>query len=189
MFLYRILIALVDWQSPLTVIITLISMEPLLNQNIMYMFNHSTVVRSMLIWYNSQWEWLIMYTNIVKQIFKDICNITNISISNYFYKYCCSFTFMHLANAFIQSNLQVNSGYNFFVSMCSLGIEPTTFCAANAMLYHWADFLCTTFRLSIHQRILKKCTNIKQHNKEQDYTSEIVVICIYEFISQITLIN
>ncbi len=22
--------------------------------------------------------------------------------------------------------------------MCSLGIEPTTFCAANAMLYHWA---------------------------------------------------
>ncbi len=22
--------------------------------------------------------------------------------------------------------------------MCSLGIEPTTFCAGNAMLYHWA---------------------------------------------------
>ncbi len=22
--------------------------------------------------------------------------------------------------------------------MCSLGIEPTTFCAANTMLYHWA---------------------------------------------------
>ncbi len=22
--------------------------------------------------------------------------------------------------------------------MCSLGIEPTTFCAADAMLYHWA---------------------------------------------------
>ncbi len=22
--------------------------------------------------------------------------------------------------------------------VCSLGIEPTTFCAANAMLYHWA---------------------------------------------------
>ncbi len=30
------------------------------------------------------------------------------------------------------------SGYTCFVSMCSLGIEPTTFCAANAMLYHWA---------------------------------------------------
>ncbi len=25
-----------------------------------------------------------------------------------------------------------------FISMCSLGIEPTTFCAADAMLYHWA---------------------------------------------------
>ncbi len=29
---------------------------------------------------------------------------------------------MHLADAFIQSD----SGYIFFVSMCSLGIEPTT---------------------------------------------------------------
>ncbi len=36
---------------------------------------------------------------------------------------------MHLADAFIQS-------YNFFYQyLCSLGIEPTTFCAANAMLY------------------------------------------------------
>ncbi len=27
----------------------------------------------------------------------------------------------------------------FFISMCvPLGIEPTTFCAGNAMLYHWA---------------------------------------------------
>ncbi len=31
-----------------------------------------------------------------------------------------------------------------FLSVCSLGIEPTTFCAANAMLYHWA------FRNSLH---------------------------------------
>ncbi len=31
------------------------------------------------------------------------------------------------------------SGYNFFYPyVCSLVIEPTTFCAANAMLYHWA---------------------------------------------------
>ncbi len=28
--------------------------------------------------------------------------------------------------------------YIFCQYMCSLGIEPTTFCAANAMLYHWA---------------------------------------------------
>ncbi len=34
--------------------------------------------------------------------------------------------------------LTVHSGYTFFISMCSLGIEPTTFCAANTMLYHWA---------------------------------------------------
>ncbi len=40
-----------------------------------------------------------------------------------------TFTFMHLADAFIQSDL--HSGY-----ACSLGIEPTTFCAANTMLYH-----------------------------------------------------
>ncbi len=35
---------------------------------------------------------------------------------------------MHLADAFIQSDLQY-SGYTLFVSMyvCSLGIEPTTF--------------------------------------------------------------
>ncbi len=28
--------------------------------------------------------------------------------------------------------------YIFCQYVCSLGIEPTTFCAANAMLYHWA---------------------------------------------------
>ncbi len=32
-----------------------------------------------------------------------------------------------------------HSGYTLFHQyVCSLGIEPTTFCAANAMLYHWA---------------------------------------------------
>ncbi len=44
---------------------------------------------------------------------------------------------MHLADAFIQSDLQLHSGYTFSL-VCSLGIEPTTFCAADAMLYHWA---------------------------------------------------
>ncbi len=33
----------------------------------------------------------------------------------------------------------MHSGYTFFHQyVCSLGIEPSTFCAANAMLYHWA---------------------------------------------------
>ncbi len=49
-----------------------------------------------------------------------------------------TFTFMRLADAFIQSDLQLHSGYTFLISMCSLGIKPTTFCAADAMLYHWA---------------------------------------------------
>ncbi len=34
---------------------------------------------------------------------------------------------MHLADAFIQSDLQGIQIICFFVSMCSLGIEPTTF--------------------------------------------------------------
>ncbi len=45
---------------------------------------------------------------------------------------------MHLAAAFIQRDLQLHSGYTFFCQYDSLGIEPTTFSAANAMLYHWA---------------------------------------------------
>ncbi len=45
---------------------------------------------------------------------------------------------MHLADAFIQSDLQCIQAINFLQYVCSLGIEPTTFCAVNAMLYHWA---------------------------------------------------
>ncbi len=45
---------------------------------------------------------------------------------------------MHLADAFIQSDLQYIQVMHFYQYMCSLGIEPTTFCAANIMLYHWA---------------------------------------------------
>ncbi len=43
----------------------------------------------------------------------------------------CLFFLCILADAFIQSDL-VQSGYTFFVSMCSLGIEHNL-CAANAM--------------------------------------------------------
>ncbi len=51
-----------------------------------------------------------------------------------------TFTFMHLADAFIQSDLQCIQAIHFFYYqyVCSLGIEPMTFCAANAMLYHRA---------------------------------------------------
>ncbi len=34
---------------------------------------------------------------------------------------------MHLADAFIQSDLQYIQAINFFLYVCSLGIEPTTF--------------------------------------------------------------
>ncbi len=47
-----------------------------------------------------------------------------------------SFTFMHLADAFIQSDLQCIQVIHFCQYLCSLGIEPTTFCAADAMLYN-----------------------------------------------------
>ncbi len=39
---------------------------------------------------------------------------------------------MHLAT---YSKLML---YTYYQYVCSLGIEPRTFCAANAMLYHWA---------------------------------------------------
>ncbi len=46
---------------------------------------------------------------------------------------------MHLEDAFIQSDLQLHSGYTFFNQyVCSLGIKPTTFSATDTMLYHWA---------------------------------------------------
>ncbi len=53
-----------------------------------------------------------------------------------FYTILYTFTFMHLPDAFIQSDLQWIQIIHF-LSVCVLGIKPTTF-AANAMLYHWA---------------------------------------------------
>ncbi len=44
------------------------------------------------------------------------------------------FTFTYLAEA-TYSAFRL---YIFYQYVCSLGIEPITFCAANAMLYHWA---------------------------------------------------
>ncbi len=72
---------------------------------------------------------------------------------------------MHLADAFIQSDLL--SGYTFFfffISMCSLGIEPTTFCAANAMLYHWATnmYNCT------HNWFPAVCMYVCMYNQKEN---------------------
>ncbi len=48
-------------------------------------------------------------------------------------------TFMHLADAFIQTFI-FTGAFRLYISLyvCSLGIEPRTFSAANAMLYNWA---------------------------------------------------
>ncbi len=56
----------------------------------------------------------------------------------------CWFTF---SRRFYPKRLTVHSGYTFFVSMyvCSLGIESTTFSAANALLYPWGFMAQETF--------------------------------------------
>ncbi len=58
--------------------------------------------------------------------------------------------YLHLSDTFIQSDLQCIQAIHFFYQyVCSLGIEPTTFCAANAMLYHWATGTLYIFTLYI----------------------------------------
>ncbi len=46
------------------------------------------------------------------------------------------YIFIHVADAFIQSDLL--HVIHFLSAVGFLGIEPLTFCAANTMLYHWA---------------------------------------------------
>ncbi len=67
-----------------------------------------------------------------------------------------TFTFMLLAG-FIQSDLQCSWAIHCFCQyMCSLGIEPTTFCAANTMLYHWA---IGTIKVNINWMLLEDRTS------------------------------
>ncbi len=51
-----------------------------------------------------------------------------------FYYTLFTFTFMHLADAFIQSNLQLHSGYTFLSVHVFPGNRTHNLCAANAML-------------------------------------------------------
>ncbi len=55
---------------------------------------------------------------------------------------------LHLADAFIQSNLQCIQVIHLLY-VCFLGIEPTTFCAANTMLHHWATGTLFCFHTSL----------------------------------------
>ncbi len=45
--------------------------------------------------------------------------------------------------------------YMFYQYVCSLGIEPMTFCTANAMLYHWATWTVDIFFI-VHPNVLSK---------------------------------
>ncbi len=55
----------------------------------------------------------------------------------------------------------------FFISMCSLGIEPTTLCTANTMLYHWATGTATVHLDLKKQARKSECFyfNSKLYNK------------------------
>ncbi len=58
--------------------------------------------------------------------------LLNVQLNFYIYIYAFS-------RRFYPKRFTVYSGYTFFCQyVCSLGIEPTTFYAAYAMLYHWA---------------------------------------------------
>ncbi len=57
------------------------------------------------------------------------------------------FTFIHLADALSKATYSAFKLYIFCQYVCSLGIEPTTFSAANAMLYHWAT-----------ETLIRRCT-------------------------------
>ncbi len=88
-------------------------------------------------------------------------NCEFISCHSYFVTRDCKlisfpFTFVHLADAFIQSDLQCIHVIHFHQYVCSLGIEPTTFGTAEAMLYHWAiqEHLSHNYKKSV--RIARK---------------------------------
>ncbi len=49
-----------------------------------------------------------------------------------------SYLHLHLADAFIQSDLQLHSGYTFSLVHVFPGNRTHNLCATDAMLYHWA---------------------------------------------------
>ncbi len=57
--------------------------------------------------------------------------------NNYIWKLFHIYIYV-FSRRFYSKRLTVHSGYIYIFCqhVCSLGIEPTTFCAANAMLYH-----------------------------------------------------
>ncbi len=78
---------------------------------------------------------------------QELCFAPNIALQPWFIHntvrrlvpYCLHFTFMHLADAFIQSDLQCIQAIHLYGQyVCSLGIEPTTFALLTQRSKHWA---------------------------------------------------
>ncbi len=97
-------------------------------------------------------------------------NELNIYVALFSLKMCQVFYIVHIyiyafSRCFYPKWLTVHLGCTFIVSMSFLGIEPTTFCTANAMLYHWATgtfryvFYVVTFspKISVNLTLLKFC--------------------------------
>ncbi len=76
-------------------------------------------------------SWCLLLNQIVAQ------PVFSLVRSKWWYRIMTVFTFVHLADAFIQSELQCIQAI-CFLSVCVFsGIEPTTFCIANTMLCRW----------------------------------------------------
>ncbi len=85
--------------------------------------------------------WLVLWSRVTYDTASILANCIMILL---FFLFIC--TFMHLTDAFIQSDIY--SAFSlyiflfFFVSMCSLGIEPTTFVLQMQCSNHWATGTC-----------------------------------------------
>ncbi len=80
----------------------------------------------------------------------------------YIYIYIYIYAF---SRRFYPKRLTVHSGYTFFFYqyVCSLGIEPMTFCAANAMLYHWATGTLALYNLQVCDAL----SNVTQQQQQK----------------------
>ncbi len=111
----------------------------------------------------------------------------------YIYIYIYTFTLMHLAD-------YIQAIHFFYQYVCSLGIEPMTFCAANAMLYHWAtgtpciQYMCVCVCVCVRTYVrtyvcvcvyvcVYVCTYLHTHTHMYAYMN--VCVCIYIYINTI----
>ncbi len=77
--------------------------------HIIFLFHLKAAVTN--VWYISIQVYIFTVERFAYLLFQMMVNL-------HINKSCMIFTFMHLADAFIQSDLQLHSGYTFFVSIC-----------------------------------------------------------------------